>query len=42
MEVVLSIEVEISSLWILMEVELEDVEWVRVRNEQLNFIKEKG
>ena len=40
-EVVLLIEVEIPSLRVLREVELEEVEWVQARYEQLNFIEEK-
>ena len=41
MEVVLPIEVEISSLKVLMETKLEDADWVRARYEQLNLIEEK-
>ena len=41
MEVVLPIEVEIPSLWILREVKLEEAEWVQARYEQLNLIEEK-
>ena len=41
MEVVLPIEVEILSLRVLREVELEEAEWVQVRYEQLNLIEEK-
>ena len=41
MEAVLPIEEEIPSLRVLREVELEEVEWVYVRYEQLNFIEEK-
>ena len=41
MEVVLPIEVEILSLRVLKEVELEEVEWVQTRYEQLNLIEEK-
>ncbi|XP_022736187.1 uncharacterized protein LOC111289419 [Durio zibethinus] len=41
MEAVLPIEVEIPSLRVLMEVELEEAEWVRNRYEQLNLIEEK-
>ena len=41
MEVVLLIEVEISSLRILRKVELEETEWVQARYEQLNLIEEK-
>ncbi|EOY03788.1 RNA-directed DNA polymerase (Reverse transcriptase), Ribonuclease H [Theobroma cacao] len=40
-EAVLPVEVEISSLRVLMETELEDAEWVRSRYEQLNLIEEK-
>ena len=35
------IEIEISSLQALREVELEEAEWVQARNEQLNLIEEK-
>ena len=31
MEVVLPIEVEISSLWVLMEAQLEEIEWVQTK-----------
>ena len=41
MEVVLSIEVEIPSLRVLREVELEEAEWVQARYEQLNLIEER-
>ena len=41
MEVILPIEVEILSLWILMEAKLEETEWVQARYDQLNLIKEK-
>ena len=41
MEVVLPIEVEIHLLRVLKEIELEEVEWVQVRYEQLNLIEEK-
>ena len=41
MEVVLPIKVEIPSLRVLREVELEEVEWVQARYEQLNLIEEK-
>ena len=41
MEVVLPIEVEIPSLRVLKEVELEEAEWVQARYEQLNLIEEK-
>ena len=40
-EVVLPIKVEIPSLWVLREVELEEAEWVQARYEQLNLIEEK-
>ena len=41
MKVVLPIELEIHSLRVLREVELEEAEWVQVRYEQLNFIEKK-
>ena len=41
MEAVLPIEVEILSLQVLREVELEEAEWVQARYEQLNLIEEK-
>ena len=41
MEVVLPIEVEIPSLQVLREVELEEAEWVQARYEQLSLIKER-
>ena len=41
MEVVLPIEVEISSLRVLMEAKLEEAEWVQARYDQLNLIEEK-
>ena len=41
MEAVLPIKVEIPSLRVLREVELEEVEWVQARYEQLNLIEEK-
>ena len=40
MEVVLPIEVEIPLLRVLKEVELEEVEWVWARYEQLNLVEE--
>ncbi|XP_017982298.1 PREDICTED: uncharacterized protein LOC108663226 [Theobroma cacao] len=40
-EAILPVEVEIPSLRVLMETELEDAEWVRSRYEQLNLIEEK-
>ena len=41
MKAVLPIEMEIPSLRVLREVELEETEWVQARYEQLNLIKEK-
>ncbi|XP_019425133.1 PREDICTED: uncharacterized protein K02A2.6-like [Lupinus angustifolius] len=41
MKVVSPIEVEIPSLRVLMEAELEESEWVKARYEQLNMIEEK-
>ena len=41
MEAVSPIEVEIPTLRVLMEVELEESEWVKARYEQLNMIEEK-
>ena len=41
MEAVLPIEVEIPSLRVLREVELEEVEWVQARYEKLNLVEEK-
>ena len=41
MDVVLPIEMEIPSLWVLREVELEEAEWVQARYEQLNLVEEK-
>ncbi|PKI65798.1 hypothetical protein CRG98_013803 [Punica granatum] len=41
MEVVFPIEVEIPSMRILAETELEEAEWAKQRYEQLNFIDEK-
>ncbi|PKI67879.1 hypothetical protein CRG98_011723 [Punica granatum] len=41
MEAVLPIEVEIPSMRILAETELEEAEWAKQRYEQLNFIDEK-
>ncbi|RDX92458.1 Gypsy retrotransposon integrase-like protein 1, partial [Mucuna pruriens] len=40
-EVVLLVEVEILSLRVLAEVELEEVEWIQQQLDQLNLIKEK-
>ena len=41
MEAVLPIEVEISSLRVLMEAKLEEAEWIQTRYDQLNLIEEK-
>ena len=41
MEVVMLLEVEIPSLRVLIDSELEEVEWAKVRYEQLNLISEK-
>ena len=41
MEAILPIEIKITSLQVLREVELEEAEWVQARYEQLNFIEEK-
>ena len=41
MEAVLPIEVEIPSLRVLKEVELEEAEWVQARYDQLNLVEEK-
>ncbi|TYH95483.1 hypothetical protein ES332_A12G108800v1 [Gossypium tomentosum] len=41
MEAVLPIEVEIPSLQILMEIRLDEAEWVQSRYDQLNLIEEK-
>ena len=41
MEAVFPIEVEILSLRVLMEVKLEEAEWVQARYDQLNLIEEK-
>ena len=35
------LEVEISSLRVLMKSDLEEVEWMKIRYEQLNMISEK-
>jgi hypothetical protein len=40
-EAIMSLEVEISSLKVLMESELEEANWVKMRYEQLNLISEK-
>ena len=41
MEAVLPIEVEIPSMRVILEAKLDDVEWVKTRFDQLNFIDEK-
>jgi hypothetical protein len=41
MEAVIPLEVEISSLKVLMESELEEADWVKMRYKQLNLINEK-
>ena len=41
METVLPVEVEIPSLRVLKEVELEEAEWIQARYEQLNLIEKK-
>ncbi|KAL9341337.1 hypothetical protein Peur_067556 [Populus x canadensis] len=41
MEAVMPLEVEIHSLRVLIDFELEEVEWAKVRYEQLNLISEK-
>jgi len=41
MEAVLPFEVEISSLRVLMEIQLEEAKWVQARFDQLNLIEEK-
>ena len=41
MEAVLPIEVEISSLRVIKEVELGEAEWVQAQYEQLNLVEEK-
>ena len=42
MEAVLPIEIEILSLRVLREVDLEKAEWVQARYEQLNLIEKRG
>ena len=37
-EAVLPVEVEVSSLRVIQEVELDEAKWVQVRYKQLNFI----
>ena len=41
MKAILPIEVEIPSLRVLREVELEEAEWAQARYEQLNLIEER-
>jgi len=41
MEAVMPLEVEIPSLKVLMDSELEEAEWAKMRYEQLNLISEK-
>lgn len=41
MEALLPVEVEISSLQILMETEIEEAKWAQCRYDQLNFVEEK-
>ena len=41
MKVILPIEVEIISLWVLREIKLKQAEWVQAQYEQLNLIEEK-
>jgi hypothetical protein len=41
MKVVMPLEVEIPSLRVLMDSELEEAEWAKVRYKQLNLISEK-
>lgn len=41
MEAILPIEVEIPSMWILMETKLEEAKWIQNRFEQLNPIDKK-
>lgn len=41
MEVVLPIEVEIPSLRVIMEADLDEAEWVQFRYDQLNLIEDK-
>ena len=40
-EAVLPVEVEVSSLRVIQEVELDEAKWAQVRYEQLNFIEER-
>ena len=41
MEAVLPIEIEISTLRVLMEAKLEEAEWIQARYNQLSLIEEK-
>jgi hypothetical protein len=41
MKAVMPLEVEISSLRVLIKSDLEEVEWMKIRYEQLNMISEK-
>jgi hypothetical protein len=41
MEAVMPLKVEIPSLRVLIESELEEADWVKMRYEQLNLISEK-
>ena len=41
MEAVLPVEVQIPSLRVLMDVKLQEVEWVRTRYEELSLIEQK-
>ena len=41
MEAVLLVEIDISSLWVLMETKLEEAEWVQMQLGQVNIIKVK-
>jgi len=40
-EAVLPIEVKVSSLGVIQEVELDEAKWAQIRYGQLNFIEEK-
>ena len=42
MEAVLPVEVQIPSLRVLMDVKLQEAEWVRTRYEELSLVEEKG
>ncbi|KAA0051185.1 putative RNA-directed DNA polymerase (Reverse transcriptase), Ribonuclease H [Cucumis melo var. makuwa] len=41
LEAVLPVEVEVSSLRVIQEVELDEAKWAQVRYKQLNFIEER-